>query len=116
MHSEEKFRMHKQVDQLYGVELCTCEVECTNNLINMAKVSVNRAFCMVLVVHSGEKLECTNNLGTTVNLRAVWHLCSLFWSSHPLLANDDNINDFNNDDNNDDNDDDSDDRDTRWRG
>ena len=46
-----------ECDQLYGVELCTCEVECTNNLINKAKVSVNRAFCMVLVVHSGEKLE-----------------------------------------------------------
>ena len=57
-----------------------------------------------------------DQLGATVNLRTVWHLCSLFWSSHPLLVNDDNINDDNYDENDDDgnyddNDDDSEDRD-----
>ena len=75
-----------------------------------------------------------DQLGATVNLRTVWHLRSLFWSSHPLLVNDDNIkgdnidddnDDENYDDNNDDNDDDEnyddndDDSETKiksWRG
>ena len=74
-----------------------------------------------------------DQLEATVNLRTVWHLRSLFWSSHPLLVNDDNIkgdndddnDDENYDDNNDDNDDDEnyddndDDSETKiksWRG
>ena len=57
-----------------------------------------------------------DQLEATVNLRTVWHLRSLFWSSHPLLVNDDNFNDDNDDDNDDNDDDVAADKDTRWRG
>ena len=43
-----------------------------------------------------------DQLLSTVNLRRVCHLCSLFWSSHPLLVSDDKIDDKNVDDDADD--------------
>ena len=96
--------MHKQFDKsratLYFVLNCELIQFFMTQCIRWRKVGMHKQF---------------DQLQATVNLRTVWHLWSLFWPSHPLLVNDDNIDDDDDDDKEDENYDDSDDDSDRPR-